>query len=301
MANTKWCCHPTRHQSDRRMGPDGPGKHRKGKNRISVVLAEFLNDSYRLLGSDELIDATSDLLCTSCFTFEAGRLESVTSSEKTDSVEVPRSSLRAAAVLANRRISDQNRIDSTNYAEETPNHASDDLDDETVRSTMIERRVQAVSVLNAILDLLSQKRIEDIRNQNIVRAQMNKMILTIRGLAENVVLHVDSEITPSCPTFDWTLDEGEELIQGLKQLVVCSDYVEQIRLLTLAPRDWGRWKVQSFFHCSERQARYAVHLRDSDRKLHRPVDLRGNLPFDPQVEKKIFDFYHDDLISRVRR
>ena len=64
---------------------------------------------------------------------------------------------------------------------------------------------------------------------------------------------------------DYTPSEAEVLIQGLKQLIESSDYAEQIPLLTLTPRSWGRAKFESFFTCSERQARYGVYLGDSGR------------------------------------
>ena len=122
----------------------------------------------------------------------------------------------------------------------------------------------------------------------------------IHRLVKHLFPGDDPEAQQESLAFDYTLNEAEEMIQGLKQLVQCSDYAEQIRLLTLAPRSWDRDKVEAFFNCSERQARNGVHLRDSGRVLHRPVELRGNLSFDPQVEKKIFKYHHDDLISRVR-
>ena len=281
------------------MGPDGPGKHCKGKNRISIALAQFLNNSYQLLDSGKTINPTCDLLCTSCFNYESKRIASTTTSEKTDFVVTTRSSVRAAASLAYERISTHNQLDSADYGESSFHASTDDLDDDMKMLEERERRAQTLSVLNEISALLSQERITDIRNQNLFRTQVNKMVLAIREYAESLAPHADSRTAQTTAESEWTVNEAEELIEGFRQLVQCSEYTEQIRLLTLAPRGWGRAKIESFFYCSERQARYGVHLRDSGRVLHRPMDLRGNFPFDPQIEIKIVEFYHDDSISRV--
>lgn len=282
------------------MGPDGPDEHRKGRNRISTKLACFMNDTYPPFDSANVIDTTTDLLCTSCLNFKTSRMDSVASSHEMDTTEVTRSTMRAAALLASARISNQSRSDQMDLGEQAQHYSSEEMDDETPELEEAQRRAQAISRLNGIFEFLSEKRIDDMRNQNVLRAQTNTAILTIRELVEHVLPTGAAEVLRESMGCDYTLSETEELIQGLKRLIQCSDYAEQIRLLTLAPRSWGRAKVESFFTCSERQARYGVYLRDSGRILHRPVDLRGNLPFDPQIEKKIFEFYHDDMISRVR-
>ena len=201
--------------------------------------------------------------------------------------------MRAAALLASARISNQSRTDQVDLGEQAQHYSSEEMDDETPELEEAQRRAQAISRLDGIFELLSQKRIDDIRDQNVLRAQANSAILTIRELVEHVLPTDDPEVLRESMECDYTLSETEELIPGVNRLIQCSDYAEQIRLLTLAPHNWGRAKVESFFTCSERQARYGVYLRDSGRILHRPVDLRGNLPFDPQIEKKIFEFYHD--------
>jgi hypothetical protein len=40
-----------------------------------------------------------------------------------------------------------------------------------------------------------------------------------------------------------SLSEKNELINGLKDLFTASDRIEQVRLLTIAPANWGRQKV----------------------------------------------------------
>ena len=48
------------------------------------------------------------------------------------------------------------------------------------------------------------------------------------------------------------LAEKDELISGLRQLYNSSEKAEQVCLLTIAPSDWGRNKVQRFFNRPER-------------------------------------------------
>lgn len=95
------------------------------------------------------------------------------------------------------------------------------------------------------------------------------------------------------------LAEKDELISGLKQLYDSSDKAEQVRLLTLAPLNWGRKKVQRFFKTPERQARRSRELRASGDFLTQPEDLRGNKPLDPVTAQAVIDFFQQDSISRV--
>ena len=87
--------------------------------------------------------------------------------------------------------------------------------------------------------------------------------------------------------FDYTCNAAEEITQGLKQLIHCSDDAEQTRLLTLAPRSWRIAKVEAFFHFSERQARYGVFLSDSGPMLYRPVDLREDYPIENETFERL--------------
>ena len=95
------------------------------------------------------------------------------------------------------------------------------------------------------------------------------------------------------------MDESIEIVNNFKYLINVSDYSEAIKLLTLAPKNWGRLKIKNFFSCSEHQACYSVYLKDEGQVLSLPVDLRGNIPFDSLIAKAIYDFLHIDEISRV--
>ena len=62
-----------------------------------------------------------------------------------------------------------------------------------------------------------------------------------------------------------------------------SDKIERVRLLTIAPVNWRRQKVQKFFNSYDRQARYSRELRLTKGVLATPEDLRGNQASDPSV------------------
>jgi len=40
------------------------------------------------------------------------------------------------------------------------------------------------------------------------------------------------------------ISESNELLDGLKKLFVKSDADEQVRLMTIAPKEWGRQKIE---------------------------------------------------------
>ena len=95
------------------------------------------------------------------------------------------------------------------------------------------------------------------------------------------------------------LAEKDELISGLRQLYNSSEKAEQVRLLTIAPSNWGRYKVQRFFNTPERQARRSRELLASGGFLAQPEDLRGNKPLDAVTAQAVINFFEQDSISRV--
>lgn len=96
-----------------------------------------------------------------------------------------------------------------------------------------------------------------------------------------------------------TLSEKNQLIYGLKNLYDASDKLEQGRILTIAPANWGRQKLQNFFDSSERQARKSLEIRSNERILSNPENSRGNQPLDKSVIETVITFYEQDWISRV--
>jgi hypothetical protein len=95
-----------------------------------------------------------------------------------------------------------------------------------------------------------------------------------------------------------SVSEFEDFLCRLCWLFDKSNYHEQILLMQTAPVEWGREKIEQFFHCTSHQARTAVFQRTAHGDFSEPVDNRGNKSFDTNVAQVIQDFYVDDEISR---
>ncbi len=141
------------------------------------------------------------------------------------------------------------------------------------------------------------------RNTDILCSKINRACEILQSMCDNLInnkkqkknIHTEGEDEP----WSLSLSEKTELINGLKDLYTASDRMEQVRLLTIAPANWGRQKVQNFFDSSQRQARRSRELRLAKGILASPEDLRGNQPMDSSVIQAVLKFYEQDWISRV--
>ena len=126
---------------------------------------------------------------------------------------------------------------------------------------------------------------------------MTTAVKLIREAADNI-LKTPKIISKDFGKSTITIEDTEQLLDGFKLLFKSSDYDEQVRLLTLAPSNWGRPQIQDFFDCNEWQARKALLLRSSYGRLSRVTNFNGNQPMDPRLIDEIKKFYVDDGISR---
>ncbi|CAF3187689.1 unnamed protein product [Rotaria sp. Silwood2] len=179
--------------------------------------------------------------------------------------------------------------------------ASSDISEEEIMDLNSQlNRKKSVELLNNVFSLVGLSPIKDIRNRNFIREQVNVALSFIRQTAEQIYKGEEKEEKYLIDDQSIiTMNEAMELVNNFKSLVDSSDHSEKIKLLTLAPVNWGRIKITNFFSCSEHQARYSIYLRDAGQILSLPIDLRGNISFDPVIEKEIFNFFHSDEISRV--
>jgi hypothetical protein len=86
------------------------------------------------------------------------------------------------------------------------------------------------------------------RLTNQVDKQVTMAIELIRSAAE--ALRDSDDITQLSSHSSLKLADKEYLLEGFKFLINSSDRHEQVRLLTLAPPEWGRTKVEEYFECS---------------------------------------------------
>ena len=134
------------------------------------------------------------------------------------------------------------------------------------------------------------------RQTNQLDKQMTMAVELIRSAAE--ALRHPQDIPQLSSHLPLKLADKEYLLDGFKVLIKSSDPDEQIRLLTLAPPEWGRIKVQEYFECPRYLAQKSISVRESYGKLAVPVDWRGNICLDPRLVQEIIEFYSDDAISR---
>ncbi|CAF4173888.1 unnamed protein product [Rotaria magnacalcarata] len=285
---TIWCAKSDEHVGKSKVGqkPTFP----KGKRRINHELAMFLtNQNGKYFQQD-------DFLCTRCFETVkqnlAMNLPLITSSAMDIDDRKPE---RAAATTALLNISALTNIEMS--FSDCEDVAPDNCEEEIMALELQLSRQKSLELLNNILSLVGLSSIRDIRNKIIVSKQVDLALSIIRQTAEQICDSTNQDIITD--ESDITINEAKQIVNNFKLLVETSDYDEQIRLLTLVPSTCGRTKITNIFHCSQHQARYSIYLRDADQILSLPVDLRGNIPFNPDVEKEIFDFYHRDDISRA--
>ncbi|CAF4886248.1 unnamed protein product, partial [Rotaria socialis] len=105
------------------------------------------------------------------------------------------------------------------------------------------------------------------RNIDVLCSQVNRACAILRNICENILKNKRekkiAKATEEEESGPLNLFEKDELINGLKDLYHASDKSEQVRLLTIAPANWGRQKVQKFFDNPERQARRSRELRST--------------------------------------
>lgn len=286
-----WCANVSAHHHKSKVGqkPSFP----KGQRRINKNLADFLTYTSSI-SFDE-----NDFLCTTCFESAMDKLNNLHPVNPCASTGTePPLTERNAARAALSTISNLTYVGLLNINDE--DLSSDHWDEDISNLKSCLNKEESLDLLNNVLMLTNESPIKDLRNSNIVNEKIEKTIRVIRDTKEKLFIQTEKQ-----DNFDManktklTMAELDEFIVNFQFLIEQTDYSEKIRLLTLVPKHWGRTKIMNFFSCSEHQARYSIYLRDAGQILCSPIDLRGNLPFNPATEKAIFDFFHDDEISRV--
>jgi hypothetical protein len=239
--------------------------HPDVQRRIGRVLAAFLGRKFSVLFEKH------EYSCSTCYLsakheYEDASIRSVSDSMDTDDFR----SARASAFTAASNISSIAGTDVTDSGSESSSSMAFEKDVAKVISAV--ERKEATSLLNDVLPVLGQRPIIDIRNRYIVRQQVDGALVLIRKTAESIFCQDENEdedeneeeddelLVQNSRVSDVTMTEADELVANFKYLVSSSDYSEQIRILTLAPKAWGRLNIENFFRCSQHQVRYGVLL-----------------------------------------
>lgn len=78
-----------------------------------------------------------------------------------------------------------------------------------------------------------------------VRAKVDEVYRKLHQLCD--ILDEEPQVSYDSNPHGLTISESNELVDGLKKLFAESDTDEQVRLMTIAPKEWGRQKIEKWF------------------------------------------------------
>jgi hypothetical protein len=81
-------------------------------------------------------------------------------------------------------------------------------------------------------------------NTNSIRSQISQVYTYLHGLCDIIEGKSVKKNNPN--PHDLLVEESNDLLNGLKNLFNESDASEQVRLLTIAPKEWGREKIHKW-------------------------------------------------------
>ena len=159
-----------------------------------------------------------------------------------------------------------------------------------------------------------------------IRLKVDEVYRKLQQLCD--VLEGKPETSRDSNPHELSLSETDEILDGLKALFKKSANEEQVRLMTIAPKEWGRqkrekWYVgkivsylsvfshstkqldyENHFFCirfssNQSQARRSLTLIGNDGALAYPQCLRGNPSLPQKTIDTVIKFYCEDGISRI--
>ncbi|CAF4215535.1 unnamed protein product [Adineta steineri] len=289
---TIWCAHPTRHQNCTKVGYKVT--HPKGKRVISKQVAQYIQMYYgRGVGKSKLTIQEGDFLCTGCYDYECKKMN-----QKYKPTE------KKEGVVENHVEHEANELSySSNISEEQPDNKDEVLSSSISSNASIKQLIykqEVVELLNNVFELLNIERVVDIRHRDKLHANIDQVYVKLYDLCDNILNLESSSNSNNIKRFlsGVTLNDYQTLIDGLKQLFFISNKEQQIQLLTIAPLDWGRKKIEYFFNSTEHQSKEAIKLRYLYGLLARPTYFSGNKPLSTDIIDQVINFYEDDRISR---
>ena len=231
--STIWCANSLAHGNKTKMGQKL--NFPKGQRRLNHNLATFLTNISALSFTE------NDYLCTPCYQRSMEKFnEMYISIDSPPAMETdePRPT-RTSATTALSNIATLNSFDMF-LADRR--ESSDISDDEIMDIEFRVSRENSLAILNKFFSLVGLSSVRDIRNQNILRQKVNLGIILIRKAAEELYTENQEkeEIIKSNNKSDININDANELVTNFQLLVNMSEYPEQIRLLTLVPKAWGR-------------------------------------------------------------
>ncbi|CAF3771436.1 unnamed protein product [Rotaria sp. Silwood1] len=178
-------------------------------------------------------------------------------------------------------------------------HQQDDdeqSEDEMLLETSYQEE-QAMEQLSAVFKLLKINPVHDKLNTRSIRSKIDEVYTYLHGLCD--ILEGKSAQANNPNPHGLLVQESNDLLTGLKDLFNESDVSEQIRLLTIAPKEWGHEKVRKWFGSTQHQARQSLILWQNEGVLAFPQYFKGNTSISNDTITSIINFYREDGVSRV--
>ncbi|CAF4897575.1 unnamed protein product [Rotaria socialis] len=152
--------------------------------------------------------------------------------------------------------------------------------------------------LNAVFMVLHMEKIRDDRRQKKIREQVDSVhryMQYLCGLLEDK--DFNEVIDPNPHSI--SINESNQILQGVKELFKQSTWQEQIHLMTIAPHNWGRIELSQWFGSTDHHAREAILLRQDQYVLAYPEYCRGNMTLAEETIVSVVQFYLQDGVSRI--
>ncbi|CAF3101068.1 unnamed protein product, partial [Rotaria socialis] len=203
---------------------------------------------------------------------------------------------------------DSNDDDESPRADETTDPESPRVDETTDPESMDEdichafyelehREEKAMEQLSNVFQLLNIDPIHDRSAVLPIRAKVDEVYRKLNRLCD--ILDEKSHVSYDPNPHGLRICESNDLLDGLKKLYADSNDSEQVRLMTIAPEEWGRQKIEKWFKSKPNQARRSLVLRKNNGILAYPQCLRGNIPLSDSTIDAVVNFYREDGISRT--
>ena len=109
-------------------------------------------------------------------------------------------------------------------------------------------RKNSIELFNNVFSLVGLSLIKNIRNRSLTREQVNIALSFIRQTAGPMYIGEEKEekyLIDEQPNI--TMNEMTELANNFGSLVDRSEHLEKIKILTIAPANWGRIKITRCF------------------------------------------------------
>ena len=136
------------------------------------------------------------------------------------------------------------------------------------------------------------------RRQKKIRQQVDNVYRYLQYLCDLLEDNGSNEIRDP-ELYSISINESNQILQSVKELFKQSTWEEQIRLMAIAPHNWGRTELSQWFGPTDHQTRHAIMLRRDRYVLAYPEYSRGNKALAEETIESVEQFYLQDDVSRV--